>query len=408
MPARRGARSEDSEGDILLKFCLSLICCIVVIVVFVLVIVLPITFARRSGSSTESRPVLYTPGDSRIVSYSPFFCAGITLTDRSVRTGSSLYLIRETPPLTDRNEFTIRKSSIGLTSDTYIYWNYYLYPNSNVTIEVCTTHARSASGTFYIIRGRGNFQSWVNDPSTDKVLGSFRIHLQCSIMKHRFSFNAEVEDEYYFVFYKKDGGIIYSRGITYGFQFSVIISVERFQYSTSDLDEDESVANCSVPSVGECTLTVPYGSDYRALIVTDVPDNVNWEENVEVNWHCVSRGWAVAVVVLVPLLTIAGVIGAVIAGIVCYIKRESVKDCFSGRMPSSQHVFPLTQVQPSHPASTSSSSPMGGFPEPDQEEPNLLKGEQELTAIPPPTYKTSLAYPPVDSNLPPPYHECTN
>ena len=30
--------------------------------------------------------------------------------------------------------------------------------------------------------------------------------------------------------------------------------VERFQYSTSGLDEDESVANCSVPSVGDCSI----------------------------------------------------------------------------------------------------------------------------------------------------------
>ena len=129
MPARRGARSEASEGDIseYINCCLSLICCIAVIV-FVLVIVLPITFTRRSGSSTESLPVFYTPGDSRIVSYSSFFCAGITLTDRSVRIGSSLYLIRETPPLTDRNELIIPNSSVSLRDNTYIYWNYYLYP----------------------------------------------------------------------------------------------------------------------------------------------------------------------------------------------------------------------------------------------------------------------------------------
>ena len=417
MPARRGARSEASEGDIseYINCCLSLICCIAVIV-FVLVIVLPITFTRRSGSSTESLPVFYTPGDSRIVSYSSFFCAGITLTDRSVRIGSSLYLIREPPPLTDRNELIIPNSSVSLRDNTYIYWNYYLYPNSNFTTEVCTRSAYSATGTFYVIRGRDNFQSWINDPSTDKALGFFSIYLPCSRMKHRYSFNVRVEDEYYFVYYNNRGYIIYgrTRGIIFNLQFSVTISVERYQYSTSDLDEDESVANCSVPLVGECTLTVPYGSDYRALIVTDVPDNVNWEENVEVNLHCVSRGWAVAVVVLVPLLTIAGVIGAVITSIVCYIKRESIKDCFSGQMPSLQHVSPSTQVQPSHPASTSSSSPMGGFPEPDQDKPNLLKGEQELTAIPPPTYETSLAYPPVvdlsrvDNNLPPPYHECTS
>ena len=388
--------------------CTSIISCIIVFVV-VFVIVLPITLTRRSGSSV---PVFYAPGDSRIVSYSSFFCAGITLIDRSMRTGSSLYLIRETPPLTDRNEFTIRNSSISLPDNMYNFWNYYLYPNSNFTTEVCT-RPNSADGTFYVIRGRGNFQSWTNNPSTDDALGFFSIDIPCSGTRHRYSFNARIEDEYYFVYYNNRGG---SRSQSReSLRLNVTIFVERFQYSTSGLDEDESVANCSVPSVGECTLTVPYGSDHRALIVTDIPDDVNWEENVDVNWHCVNRGWAVAVVVLVPLLTIAGVIGAVITAIVCYIKRESIKDCFSGRMPTPQHVFPPTR--PSHSTSIPYSSQMGGFPEPQQDEPikdDPLKGEQDLTAIPPPTYGASLAYPPVvdptkvDSNLPPAYNECVN
>ena len=347
MPASGGARL--TSGDCADICFVSFFCCTAVIGFVFLTVLFPtvVTLALRSGSSTESLPVLYTPGDSRIVSYSSFYCAGITLTDRSVRIGSSLYLIRETPPLTDRNELIIPNSSVSLRDNTYIYWNYYLYPNSNFTTEVCTRSAYSATGTFYVIRGRDNFQSWINDPSTDKALGFFSIYLPCSRMKHRYSFNARVEDEYYFVYYNNRGYIIYGRGIIFNLQFSVTISVERFQYSTSDLDEDESVANCSVPSVGECTLTVPYGSDYRALIVTDAPDDVNWEENVEVNLHCVSRGWAVAVVVLVPLLTIAGVIGAMITAIVCYIKRESIKDCFSSRMPSLQHVLPSTRVHPS-------------------------------------------------------------
>ena len=374
--------------------CVSLISCLVVIVI-ILAIVLPITLTSRNGSSL---PVFYAPGDTRIVTYSSFFCAGITLTDRSTRTGSSLFLISETPPLTDRNNFTIHKSSINLADNIYNYWNYYLYPNSNFTTEVCT-RPNSADGTFYVIKGRGNFQSWINKPSTDKALGYFLIDIPCSGTKLKYSFNAEIEDEYYFVYYNNRGG-----SQSTFLRLDVTISVERFQYSTSDFDE--SIQNCSVPSVGECTLTVPYGSDYRALIVTDIPDNVDWEENVEVNLGCVSRGWAVAVVVLVPLLTVAGLIAAVIAGIVCYIKRRSIKDCFSGRMSSPRHAFPL--MQPSYPASTSSL-----MAEPHQDEPidiqNPLKSKQNLTAVPPPTYGASLAYPPVvdptkvDDNLPPPY-----
>ena len=48
--------------------------------------------------------------------------------EKSNRTAPSLYLIRETPSLTDRNNFTIR-STVNLPDNEYRYWNYYLYDN---------------------------------------------------------------------------------------------------------------------------------------------------------------------------------------------------------------------------------------------------------------------------------------
>ena len=63
---------------------------------------------------------------------------------------------------------------------------------------------------------------------------------------------------------------------------NVTIAVEQFHYSTS-ISDLNLVANCSVPTIGECSLTVPYGStNYRGLIVTEIPNNPDWEENVEI------------------------------------------------------------------------------------------------------------------------------
>ena len=80
------------------------------------------------------------------------------------------------------------------------------------------------------------------------------------------------------------------------------MSFHQFKYSIDDLD---SVANCSVATTGECTITVPYNSNYRALIVTDIPEIPDWEENVAVDWHCVDRAWAFATVILVPMAAVA-------------------------------------------------------------------------------------------------------
>ena len=114
-------------------------------------------------------------------------------------------------------------------------------------------------------------------------------------------------EEYYFVFYSSESATL---------QLNVEISINQSQYSKLNL---QSPANCSVPPVGECTLTVPYSSDYQALIAADVPKDVDWEESVHIDWHCVNRGWAYAVAITVPII---GVLGCIV-GSFCYCKIKS-------------------------------------------------------------------------------------
>ena len=384
-------------------FWVSLVACVITLVI-VLAIAIPV------GITNQGVPVFFSPGDTRLINYgASFFCAGVTLVDRSNRTDSTVYLIEDTPPLTDQNNFTFN-SSINLADNIYNFWNYYLYPNSNFSTAICT-RPNSASGTFYLIRGRGTFQSWIDDPSTDEALAFFSITIfPCSASNYRrFSFQVEHEDEYYFVFYNNRGG---SSSLPF-LRLDITISVERFQYSTDDLD---TVANCSAPMIGECSLIVPYGSNYRALIVTDIPEDPDWEENVEISIHCSNRAWAFAVVVLVPMLAVVLCVAAGVVAFVCWLKWDSLKSCFSGQIqssswsPSRPHTFELNRPEQST-SSAYPTQPRGGFPEP-QDEPaatDPLDGKQDLTAIPPPTYGASLAYPPivnppkVDDELPPPY-----
>ena len=277
-----------------------------IVFIFLCNIILPVSFgALRQGKASSS---LFSPGDTRIVSYgSSSFCAGITLTDQSTSVGSTLYLIADTPPLTDQNNFTIINNELTIGDNNYRYWNYYLYPNSGFTAELCTL-PNSAGGVFYLIKGTARFEKWMDKPTTDLAVGFFSIgSLPCSEPNHRFSFRARFEDEYYLVYYNNN----HYTNLPF-LRLNLSISFNRFQYSTDDLD---SVANCSVDTTGECTLTVPYGSDYRALIVTDIPDNPDWEENVDVGWHCVERGWAFAVVVLVPITVAAMIIGTIVLAI---------------------------------------------------------------------------------------------
>ena len=285
----------------------------------------PVGVTRNPHASEV--PVFFSPGDTRIVHYGPsYFCAGVTLVDKSNSTDSTVYLIKETPPLTDQNSFTIH-SSINLADNVYNYWNYYLHPNSHFLTEICT-RPNSADGTFYLIKGRSNFQRWITLLSANEALDFLSItNLPCSEGNiHRYSFLVETADEYYFVYYNNGS----STGRLF-LQLIFTITINRFQYSTSDLD---SVANCSAPTIGECSLNVPYGSDYRALIVTGIPNNPDWEENVEINLHCSDRAWAYAVVVLVPIFAICGCVTILISVCICWIQWDSIKECCSFRRSS--------------------------------------------------------------------------
>ena len=111
---------------------------VVLTVIVIVVIAIPVGITTNRSDV----PVFFSPGDTRLISYGPsFFCAGVTLVDRSNRTDSTVYLVTETPPLTDQNNFTFN-SSINLADNIYNYWNYYLYPNSNFSTAVQCTRSK--------------------------------------------------------------------------------------------------------------------------------------------------------------------------------------------------------------------------------------------------------------------------
>ena len=86
---------------------------------------------------------------------------------------------------------------------------------------------------------------------------------------------------------------------------------------------------CSAVAGGQCSLDVPADSNYRALIVTDLPtNNPDLSENINIRLQCSStRGWAYAVVVLVPLLLVVGVIitTVILLVVCCWRKRDSLR-----------------------------------------------------------------------------------
>ena len=380
----------------------------------------PIFSATGSSTNTPARgdpdgevPVSYSPGDTRIVSFSSFFCSQVTLVDTSNRTGSTLYLIKDTPPLTVRNSFSINSRSFTLNNNVFVYWNYYLYPNSNFT-TIYRARSFSDSGTFYLIKGRSNLQQWINNPSTSVAVAFFSIPCTRSLpsIRSRFSFQVQAEGDYYFIYHNNRERRCFGVSSSVFRLDLITLTVSRFQYSTAGLT---TAASCSAIA-GQCSLNVP-SSDYRALIVTDIPNNPDWEEKVNISLHCSSnRAWAYTVVVLIPsLVIIGGIAAAILLGCVCWRKRDSLRACCSrshssqpaaAAAPPTSTVVRLQRTEQHH--GGTQQQPVAADHRYDKTRPadgDTLNGQQHLTAVPPPSYRASLDYPGLKkSDLPPPYN----
>ena len=239
---------------------------------------------------------LFSPGDSRLLTTSSFFCQGGTLELSSSSVDAQLYSVNTVPPLNDKNNFTITLS-LDIGPGEYRFWQYYLYPNSSLKIS-----ARANVGVdVYIVKGDKNSDRWVKSPRASVAVRFYTIEL----FSPDILFQVNEADEYYVYFYKSPTS---SRVIVTGSLY-----FERFEYSApTDL-----VESCNVSKQGQCTIGIPYSTGLQQfLVLTSIPENVDYGENVELTLSCSQRGWTYAVTVLVPLIaTIVVTVGGLM---LCY------------------------------------------------------------------------------------------
>ena len=184
-------------------------------------------------------------------------------------------------------------------------------------------------------------------------------------------------------------------------QFNV--SASWFVHSTAGLTD---APRCSA----NCSLSVPADSNYRALIVTDLPtNNPDLSENINIRLQCSStRGWAYAVVVLVPLLLVVGVIitTVILLVVCCWRKRDSLRATCCRRhntQTTTTEAAPTSAVELQEMESQGPQQPAADQKDNKTTNDSQKDGQQHLTAAPPPSYNDSLDYPTKQSDLPPPY-----
>ena len=294
-----GGYSGDGKPDsvpktvcVALSLCL-VICIAILVIALPLLVLIPIYGGSIDGIATD----FYSPGDSRLLSFSSFFCDGVNIEVDSQATGTSLALVDSPPPLTDQNRVNISDQR-SLKSREYHFWQYHLYPNSIIAVSICT-HMHYID--VYLVKGNSNVNKWGRSPSSAHA-ELFRPTSAMCPPKRIITYLVTEEDEYY-VFLLATSRSIYSASLLF----------ERFEYALPS-GFVSLTDSCFAPSGGKCSVDIPYGTGSQlALVVATIPLNVDWGENVDLDISCNRRDWAYALVILLPLVVIAMIVCTVIS-----------------------------------------------------------------------------------------------
>ena len=267
----------------------------------------PIPFIVFSGalspSSTDIATNFFSPGDSRLMSFSSFFCDRVDVQVDSIATGASLFLLDTSPPLSDTSNFTITDSRT-LGTGEFQFWQYYLYSDSNISVSVCSDRL-----DVYIVKGNSNANKWARSPGCQHAK-LFQKVTKKYPQQQGFSYLVQDEDQYYIIFHNS-----LSRG---RINYNLKLSIERFEYN---IESGNHSAVCYAPSGKQCSVDITYGTGSQlALVMTSIPVNVDWGENVDVKTSCNRRDWAYTVVILPIILVLTSVVVIIVAYLICYHK----------------------------------------------------------------------------------------
>lgn len=306
---------------------------VVIVIVLLIIIVCAVVSTRYEGDVYISATHL-SPGDTRLVSPSSVLCESTTLNNPASTVSATVFLLHRKPLLSSRYNFTI-SDNVRIAYEGYQYWSFYMYPGSSYTLSSCLT---SGSVGHYVIKGKRNFDSWVNSFFTSES-NALHYNDPCSGANRTTEKIFTSEDQYYFVFYNT----FYTAS---NIHITLAINIAGYlPHSGGVMD------SCTAPPTSSCTLAIPYDSDFTLLVETSPPSDGRWEANVNVGTTCNPRVWVYVLSVLMPLLGVAAIATVIIITVYCCVKGCSFrKDVdlstqkMSSTVPVSSDVVILQQV----------------------------------------------------------------
>ena len=280
----------------------------VVVVIVILIIVVSAVVSTRYDGNVHISATSLSPGDTRLVSPSSTLCESTTLNNPTSIVSATVFLLHRKPILGARDNFTLT-DTFHLAYKEYRYWSFYMYPGSRYALSSCLTYGSVA---YYVIKGEGNFVSWINARYTSEY-SALHYSDHCGTTNRTTDQIVTSEDQYYFVFYNT----FYMASNVHA--TLTINSVGYLPHSGGVVD------SCTAPPTSSCSLIIPHDSEYTVLVETSPPTNGRWDTSVNVGTTCEPRVWVYVISVLVPLLGIAAITAGIVIAVCCCVKMRPLE-----------------------------------------------------------------------------------
>ena len=283
-------------------------------------ITLAIIFSVRYGlPSDNSSDKQYAPNETRIIPYSPIFCGHISISANTLLpdTIAIFSVLSEKPQLIDHDSFQFSESpKFDSPQHDYHSWSYHLYQGSTISFSACKQESY-AHFQYLLIKGAGNFNSWVDNPRSSKAIDSNSIPDLCSTSSRtNYTHKVTIEEDYYMVFFLHD-----STNGDLDIQFDL--------YRTKYVPVPESnLVNCTLNEnefIGQsCSVDVPMMNGYGLLsLSTDL--NGYWSESSDIDVSCGARVWVYVTISLISVAFFVLVMVCIMACCCYFVRRQRKK-----------------------------------------------------------------------------------
>ena len=313
----------------------------------VLAIIATAVGIRLTDYRKNSNSISTTPGDTRLLSYSPTFCEGISLSSPANYT-ASLYLLTEEPKLSSQNHLLVDTEQSGglhIAPVEHHSWHFHFHPDSQLLVKACAivicsdgaSHLDAEKAVqFLIIRGEKNFHWWKKNGDDRAVSERSNVPSQCLEPLTGTKHVLHYEEEFYFVFVNSSP----CKAVV-----SAMLDFSRTQYTFSKSNV-HSHCRTETERYGRanwgCSLSVPRGSNFYTVAIMNSSSSSSGSnstayssEAFTADWICQPRATFYAILGgVVPAVVIVSAVVFVVAGLILWSwrRRRRLRQVLLSRM----------------------------------------------------------------------------